>query len=98
MRFRKFPARRGDFGRSGTCPTLLFLVSALASAQQAYRAPRNAFGGPDLQGVWQAGTTASFNLEAHGAALGIRAGKTVVVDPVTGEIPYQKWALDKRAE
>jgi hypothetical protein len=75
------------------------LLAALASAQQQkYRAPRTADGTPDLQGIWQAGTTAWSGLEAHGAAMGIQAGTSVVVDPQDGSIPYQPAALEKRAE
>src|SRR5437763_2612119 len=74
------------------------LLATIASAQQklVYRAPRTQDGTPDLQGIWQAGTTAWSGLEAHGAAMGIQAGKSVVVDPPDGSIPYQPWASEKR--
>jgi hypothetical protein len=77
----------------------VILLAAAASAQSTksvYRAPRTQDGTPDLQGIWQAGTTAWSGLEAHGAAMGIQAGKGVVVDPQDGTIPYQAWAIEKR--
>ena len=62
-------------------------------------------GNPDLNGIWQAMGSAHWDLEAHAArhgpaeelgALGaIPAGLSVVEG---GTIPYQEWALEKRAE
>ena len=66
--------------------------------QKSYRAPRTPDGKPDLQGIWEAHSTANANLEAHSAALGIRAGESVIVDPPDGKIPYQPAARDKQKE
>src|SRR4051794_7317156 len=52
----------------------------------------------DLQGIWEAHSTAEAGLEAHGADAGIRAGASVIVDPANGKIPYKPEALAKRAE
>jgi hypothetical protein len=52
----------------------------------------------DLQGIWEAHSTASASLEAHSADAGIRAGQSLIVDPADGRIPYQPWAAAKRAE
>jgi hypothetical protein len=52
----------------------------------------------DLQGIWEAHTTASAGLEAHSADAGIRAGESVIIDPADGRIPYQPSAAAKRAE
>ena len=52
----------------------------------------------DLQGIWEAHSTASAGLEAHSADAGIRAGESVIADPVDGRIPYQPWAAAKRDE
>src|SRR5580658_3464120 len=52
----------------------------------------------DLQGIWEAHSTASAGLEAHSADAGIRAGESVIVDPPDGKIPYQPSAAAKRAE
>jgi hypothetical protein len=74
--------------------------SATAAAQsttsvQTYRAPRTSAGHPDLQGIWQAMPTAVWNLEDHGAELGVPAGQGVVKE---GLIPYLPSALAKRRE
>jgi hypothetical protein len=53
-------------------------------------------GKPDLSGLWLADTLAPWDVEDHGAAYGIPAGKGVVVGD--SKIPYQDWALPKRAE
>ena len=57
--------------------------------------PRTPEGTPDFSGIWQAFTTASWNLEDHSAAEGVPAGHSVVEG---GAIPYQPWALAKRNE
>ena len=54
----------------------------------AYTAPRAGDGKADIQGIWEAWNTAADNVEAHNAATGIRAGKSFVVDPADGMIPY----------
>ncbi|MBM3821049.1 MAG: hypothetical protein FJW14_18815, partial [Acidimicrobiia bacterium] len=79
---------------------------APASGQSAgYRAPRTADGRPDLNGIWQALNTASWNIEAHAAAPGaipalaasgaIPAGLGVVQG---GPLPYRPEALARRDE
>jgi hypothetical protein len=71
------------------------LLGTLAAGQTpaAYTPPRTPEGHPDLQGIWQAMNTAAWNLEDHGASLGVPAGNGVVQG---GSIPYQPWALEKR--
>src|SRR5687768_12870719 len=76
-----------------------------AQLPNAYRAPRAADGHPDLNGIWQAFTTANWNLEDHEAQPGPHpelsgaygagpAGQSIVEG---GEIPYRPEALAKRA-
>jgi hypothetical protein len=77
----------------------LCILSFTVSAQsKTYRAPRTPDGKPDLQGIWEALSTANANLEAHSAALGIRAGDSVIVDPSDGKIPYRLEARAKQLE
>ncbi len=68
--------------------------------------PRMADGHPDLNGIWQAITTANWDIEAHGAAPGPLndvlgawgaqpAGLSIIEG---GTIPYQPRALDRRRE
>jgi hypothetical protein len=81
------------------------VLNAAATSAQEYRAPRTAEGRPDLNGIWQAVGSAHWDVEAHAArpgpvvamgALGaVPAGLGVVEG---GEIPYQPWAAEKRAE
>ena len=71
----------------------------------AYAVPKTPEGDPDYNGIWQALGAAHWDLEDHAArqgpapvlgALGaIPAGRSVVEG---GTIPYQDWALAKRAE
>jgi hypothetical protein len=56
---------------------------------------RLADGKPDLNGVWEALNTASWNIQDHGGELGISPGRGVVEG---NEIPYQPWALAKKQE
>ena len=75
------------------------------TAPETYAVPRTPDGDPDYNGIWQALGSAHWDLEDHAArqgpapllgALGaIPAGRSVVVG---GAIPYQPWALTKRAE
>jgi hypothetical protein len=60
-----------------------------------YAPPRTREGQPDLQGIWQAVNTASWDLEAHNASIGVPAGHSVVDG---GVIPYQPAALARKKE
>jgi hypothetical protein len=72
----------------------LTVVLALAAASAgAQTVPRTRDGHPDLDGIWQALNTAVWNLQDHGATLGVPAGQGVVIG---GEIPYLPSALAKR--
>jgi hypothetical protein len=84
-----------------------FLLAATAGTSQgpAYRAPRTADGKPNLNGIWQALNTASWDVEPHaagpsmikelGAIAAVPAGLGVVEG---GEIPYKPEALAKKKE
>ncbi|MCU1340233.1 MAG: hypothetical protein JWO19_5814 [Bryobacterales bacterium] len=91
---------RSGSGRLAFAAALVWLLvpGSVAAQQKAYSAPRTRDGQPDLQGIWEARNTAAVNLEDHGAGAGMRAGKTVVVDPSDGRIPYRPDALTKRNE
>ena len=65
---------------------------------KGYTAPRAADGKADIQGIWQAWNTAGYNLEAHNAATGIHAGKSFVVDPADGIIPYTPAGRQKQQQ
>jgi len=57
--------------------------------------PRTADGKPNLDGIWQASSTAAADLQDHAAGLNLLAGRSVIVG---GVIPYQPWAARKKAE
>ena len=56
-------------------------------------------GKPDLRGVFSgmgSGLTHTVILEEHTSGFGIRGGKSLIIDPPDGVIPYQPWALEER--
>src|SRR5262245_12153023 len=87
--------------------TLAFRIveQPVAGQARAYRAPRTPDGKPNLNGIWQAVNTASWNLQDHpsqaspviamGARGAIPGGLSVVEG---GEIPYKPEAAAKKAE
>src|SRR5271170_4333726 len=79
--------------------TAIALTSALFAAPQSPPAPRPALprtadGKPNLDGIWQASSTAAADLEDHAARYNMLAGRSVVAG---GEIPWQPWAAAKKA-
>ena len=74
------------------------MIAVAGQAQQRYTAPRTADGTPDLQGIWQVMNTAAVNLEDHIAVLDMPAGRSVIVDPPDGKIPYRPEAAQKQKE
>lgn len=79
-------------------PQQAAVAHAPVAGSQSYTPSRTADGQPNLQGVWRAWNTAKYDIEDHPARPGIPAGKSVIVDPPDGRIPYQSWALAKRKE
>ncbi|MGB6942144.1 MAG: hypothetical protein WBE37_07110 [Bryobacteraceae bacterium] len=69
------------------------LEGAPALTQQPL--PRTADGKPDMQGIWQASSSAGADLQDHVASLNMLAGRSVVEG---GTIPYQPWAAKQRTE
>jgi len=57
--------------------------------------PRTPDGKPDFSGIWQALTTASWNIQDHPAEKDVPAGQGVVEG---NEIPYLPWAQARRDE
>jgi hypothetical protein len=76
--------------------TALSLISALIAAAAAL--PRAADGKPNLSGIWQASSTAAADLQDHVARYNMLAGRSVVSEKTGREIPYQPWAVSKKAE
>jgi hypothetical protein len=77
---------------------IFLLVRMPGSAQTTpttYAPPKTTDGRPDLQGIWQVVNTAAWDIQDHGARLGVPAGRGVVEG---NEIPYQPAALAKKQE
>jgi hypothetical protein len=87
----------------------MLAIEALPAAAQESRGgappsragaiPRRPDGKPDFTGRWNgsAGQIAHTNiLEEHAGGFGINAGKSLIIDPGDGIIPYQPWALAER--
>lgn len=70
-------------------------LAALAAPAQSVL-PRTADGKPNLEGIWQASSSAAADLEDHAARYNMLAGRSVLVGG--GSIPYQPWAAAKKAE
>ncbi len=92
MRFRFV---RLIFGIAGIFALMPMDSVGQIEATTAYEPMYTTDGHPDLQGVWQVLNTAAWDLEDHGASLGVPAGYGVVEG---GAIPYQPWALERKAE
>lgn len=77
---------------------------APAAGGQAYRAPRAPDGHPDLNGIWQAFTTANWDILSHSAEAGLRPDIMGVYGAQPGgqgivegdELPYRPEALAKK--
>src|SRR5512138_390764 len=87
-------------GTLAVAAVLLIAASADVAAQAPanmppYTPPKLANGQPDISGIWQVLNTAAWDLQDHGASLGVPAGRGVVVD---NEIPYKPEALAKKKE
>jgi hypothetical protein len=75
----------------------LVLFAAIQGAAQAppppRNAPRTAGATPNIQGIWQVLNTAAWDVQDHGARLGVPAGQGIVDG---NEIPYLPAALEKK--
>ncbi len=69
---------------------LVLLLPLAAFAQSPkFVPPRQPDGHPDLQGVWRnASIVAAFNVEGQEAFYNEPGGKSVIVDPPDGKLPY----------
>jgi hypothetical protein len=78
---------------SPPCPTepARFHPCALDRAK-TFTPPRTADGTPDLHGFWRGQAAATENIEEHPKTDDDDGGKSLIVDPADGRIPYQPWA------
>ncbi len=69
----------------------LFHACAMAKAK-TFDPPRTPHGKPDMQGLWLSPLGGTQNIEEHPRTAATAAGKSLIVDPPAGTIPYQPWA------
>ena len=78
---------------------IILAVACLPAFGQSDAIPRRPDGKPDLTGTWNGGGGVLHNvvfLEEHPGSFGVDAGKSLIIDPPDGIIPYQPWALAER--
>lgn len=63
---------------------------------KTFTPPRTPDGQPDLRGYWNRARVTSDNIEEHAEVVGDPGGKSLVVDPPDGRIPYLPWAAARR--
>jgi hypothetical protein len=93
------PASGQTYGQLAGCSDepQQFHQCARARARE-FTPPRTPDGRPDLRGYWtRAGVFGTDNIEEHAPGLGDPGGKSLVVDPPDGRIPYQPWAAAAKA-
>jgi hypothetical protein len=66
--------------------------ACVTSRTSTYDPPRTPDGKPDMQGWWQAPLGGTQNIEEHPRTPATAPGKSLIVDPPSGHIPYQPWA------
>jgi len=84
---------RGGGGRGGGAPRVA------PNLPPAGPIPRTPDGKPNMEGVFSGmgrGLTNTVILEDHTSGFGIQGGPSLIIDPATGIIPYQPWALVER--
>jgi hypothetical protein len=73
---------------------LLMAASGAAAEGSAADIPRTPDGKPDFSGIWQSLSGADYDLEPHAGRQDAPPGPGVVDG---GALPYQPWAIEKRA-
>jgi hypothetical protein len=92
------PTPMRPYGQSGGCSEepAEFHRCALAKAG-TFNPPRTPDGTPDFQGFWsRIGIRNAENIEEHAESFDGSGGKSGIVDPANGRVPYQPWAAAKR--
>jgi hypothetical protein len=112
MRHR-FPAVAITIATLVAAACLVSSTAAAQGAANGWTPPRTADGQPDIQGFWdlarggpaavnvETGMQTADSLRVEGwteAQLAARKPISAIVDPADGKIPYQPWALKRRAE
>lgn len=91
------PTPMAPYGAYAGCPEepAAFHRCALEKAK-TFTPPRTPDGRPDLQGFWTRIVARNMeNVEEHPQGMDGSGGRSLVVDPADGRIPYQPWAAGK---
>jgi hypothetical protein len=94
------PTQMRPYGQSAGCseePTAF--QRCAAEKMKTFNPPRTADGKPDLSGFWNRIVVRNMeNLEEHPETMDTSGGRSAIIDPPDGKIPYQPWAAAKRDE
>ena len=79
-------------------------AQAPAATAKPYTAPRTPDGQPDIRGIWAGTPGGSYNIQdlefqslyQNNRPNPAMRGKSRLIDPLNGKIPYQPWAAEKR--
>jgi hypothetical protein len=94
------PTPMEPYGESGGCSEepVEFHRCALAKAA-GFNPPRTPDGVPDFQGYWTRIAARNMeNIEEHQQGLDGSGGKSMIMDPPNGRVPYQPWAEAKKRD
>jgi hypothetical protein len=94
------PTPMAAYGQSGGCSEepAVFHRCAMEKATQ-FNPPRTSDGKPDLQGFWsRIAARNAENIQEHPQGMDGNGGKSLIMDPADGRIPYQPWAAAKVLE
>ena len=67
-------------------------LPSLCDRQGDVRPPRTPDGQPDMQGFWRGPASGTENIEEHPMTDDDNGGKSLIVEPADGKVPYQPWA------
>ncbi len=93
------PLRMRPYGQLAGCSEEPARLHACAAEKaKTFSPPRTPDGQPDFRGHWNRARVTSDNIEEHAEVVGDPGGKSLVVDPPDGKIPYQPWAAARRED
>ena len=94
------PTRMRPYGQSGGCSEepAEFHRCAVAKMKE-FTPPRTPDGKPDFRGFWSRIVVRNMeNIEEHPETMDGSGGKSSIIDPADGKIPYQPWAAARREQ
>jgi hypothetical protein len=94
------PTPMRPYGQSGGCSEepAQFHRCAMAKMKE-FNPPRTPDGKPDFRGFWNRIVVRNMeNIEEHPETMDGSGGKSSVIDPADGKIPYQPWAAARREQ